>query len=147
MAKNVAPRTPLESHRRPVAVPRFKSKSECLIRGRTLDHKITSLALYRQLSAAETPTPVTFSLLSGMMCPLHRWKATGVLLLFRETQGTKGGDAGYRSPYLSHAKRALYHVSYVPLPEGFGVYHTFVWVVMATHPFGRARLVCMKMCG
>jgi hypothetical protein len=94
VAKNVAPRTPLESHRRPVAVPRFKSKSECLIRGRTLDHKIKSLALYRQLSAAETPTPVTFSLLSGMMCPLHRWKATGVLLLFRETQGTKGGDAG-----------------------------------------------------
>ena len=24
------------------------------------------------------------------------------------------GDAGYRSPYLSHAKRALYHLSYVP---------------------------------
>jgi len=24
------------------------------------------------------------------------------------------GDAGYRSPYLSHAKRALYHVSYIP---------------------------------
>ena len=26
----------------------------------------------------------------------------------------KFGDAGYRSPYLSHAKRALYHLSYVP---------------------------------
>ena len=26
------------------------------------------------------------------------------------------GDGGYRSPYLSHAKRALYHLSYVPLP-------------------------------
>ncbi|KAL2902669.1 Heat shock protein 83 [Bienertia sinuspersici] len=25
------------------------------------------------------------------------------------------GDAGYRSPYLSHAKRALYHLSYIPL--------------------------------
>ena len=24
------------------------------------------------------------------------------------------GDAGYRSPYLSHAKRALYHLSYIP---------------------------------
>ena len=23
------------------------------------------------------------------------------------------GDAGYRSPYLSHAKRALYHLSYI----------------------------------
>ena len=26
----------------------------------------------------------------------------------------KIGDGGYRSPYLSHAKRALYHLSYVP---------------------------------
>ena len=24
------------------------------------------------------------------------------------------GDAEYRSPYLSHAKRALYHLSYIP---------------------------------
>ena len=27
----------------------------------------------------------------------------------------KLGDAGYRSRYLSHAKRALYHLSYTPL--------------------------------
>jgi hypothetical protein len=27
------------------------------------------------------------------------------------------GGAGYRSPYLSHAKRALYHLSYTPRPE------------------------------
>jgi hypothetical protein len=25
------------------------------------------------------------------------------------------GDAGYRSPYLSHAKRAFYHLNYIPL--------------------------------
>ena len=25
------------------------------------------------------------------------------------------GEAGYRSPYLSHAKRALYHLSYIPI--------------------------------
>ena len=25
------------------------------------------------------------------------------------------GDAGYRSRYLSHAKRALYHLSYTPV--------------------------------
>ena len=33
------------------------------------------------------------------------------------------GDAGHRSPYLSHAKRALYHLSYIPvllkLPASF----------------------------
>ena len=28
------------------------------------------------------------------------------------------GDAGYRSRYLSHAKRALYHLSYTPLNPG-----------------------------
>ena len=27
----------------------------------------------------------------------------------------KIGDAGYRSPCLSHAKRALYHLSYTPM--------------------------------
>ena len=27
----------------------------------------------------------------------------------------KNGDAGYQSPYLSHAKRALYHLSYIPI--------------------------------
>ena len=26
------------------------------------------------------------------------------------------GDAGHRSPYLSHAKKALYHLSYIPVP-------------------------------
>ena len=29
----------------------------------------------------------------------------------------KIGDAGHRSPYLSHAKRALYHLSYIPVEE------------------------------
>ena len=29
--------------------------------------------------------------------------------------GKSSGDAGYRSRYLSHAKRALYHLSYTPL--------------------------------
>ena len=34
------------------------------------------------------------------------------------------GDAGYRSRYLSHAKRALYHLSYTPLTingKGFDI--------------------------
>ena len=29
------------------------------------------------------------------------------------------GDAGHRSPYLSHAKRALYHLSYIPVLLSF----------------------------
>ena len=28
------------------------------------------------------------------------------------------GDGGYRSPYLPHAKRALYHLSYIPVKDG-----------------------------
>ena len=31
-----------------------------------------------------------------------------------EIQGAKAGVGGHRSPYLSHAKRALYHLSYNP---------------------------------
>ena len=29
--------------------------------------------------------------------------------------GSNFGDAGHRSPYLSHAKRALHHLSYIPI--------------------------------
>ena len=32
----------------------------------------------------------------------------------KDAKKKNSGDAGYRSPYLSHAKRALYHLSYVP---------------------------------
>ncbi len=39
------------------------------------------------------------------------------LSLMEENIKKKIGDAGYRSPYFSHAKRALYHLSYIP-------YHT-----------------------
>ena len=36
--------------------------------------------------------------------------------IWRSGRGKKSyGDGGYRSPYLSHAKRALYHLSYVPV--------------------------------
>lgn len=33
------------------------------------------------------------------------------------------GDAGHRSPYLSHAKRALYHLSYAPILFLIGATH------------------------
>ncbi len=32
----------------------------------------------------------------------------------RETRTKKGGEAGYRSLGLMHAKHALYHLSYIP---------------------------------
>ncbi len=35
------------------------------------------------------------------------------------TNKKKSGDAGHRSPYLSHAKRALYHLSYIPMSFTF----------------------------
>ena len=37
-----------------------------------------------------------------------------ILIFSREITAKKFGDAGYRSRYLSHAKRALYHLSYTP---------------------------------
>jgi hypothetical protein len=33
------------------------------------------------------------------------------------------GEAGYRSLYLSHAKRALYHLSYIPRTTTYALYH------------------------
>ncbi|KAK4423246.1 hypothetical protein Salat_1907400 [Sesamum alatum] len=32
----------------------------------------------------------------------------------KKLKSTTIGDAGYQSPYLSHAKRAFYHLSYIP---------------------------------
>ena len=40
--------------------------------------------------------------------------ATDIKLNFKKTKKNLG-DAGHRFPYLSHAKRALYHLSYIPL--------------------------------
>ena len=47
-------------------------------------------------------------------CGYEEWS---VLVGRKEPQKqnkNNNGDAGYRSPYLSHAKRALYHLSYIP---------------------------------
>ena len=35
----------------------------------------------------------------------------------------ENGGEGHRSPYLSHAKRALYHLSYTPSKLGFQIVH------------------------
>ena len=35
------------------------------------------------------------------------------------------GGAGYRSRYLSHAKRALYHLSYAPVVRVLTLFHRF----------------------
>ena len=40
------------------------------------------------------------------------------LPIFIEKRKKTTGRVGYRSPYLSHAKRALYHVSYTPCRAG-----------------------------
>ena len=42
-------------------------------------------------------------------------KARSVSSLKRRRIKKKFGDAGYRSRYLPHAKRALYHLSYTPV--------------------------------
>ena len=46
-----------------------------------------------------------FNLTSAFYFPTHKQIFYHKILV---------GDAGYRSPYLSHAKRALYHLSYIP---------------------------------
>ena len=62
------------------------------------------------INFADGPTSPGFMLLV---------KSTDQLLCLLQTDADKReaktfGDGGYRSPYLSHAKRALYHLSYVP---------------------------------
>ena len=52
------------------------------------------------------------------ICCIYHSVDSAVLILFWDCKyymrWEKIGDAGYRSPYLSHAKRALYHLSYIP---------------------------------
>ena len=64
----------------------------------------------RQDSNLRGQSPVDFG-----STPLTAW----VRLLPAHLQAkTKCGDAGYRSLYLSHAERALYHLSYTPQVPG-----------------------------
>ena len=42
----------------------------------------------------------------------------------------KNGDAGYRSPYLSHAKRALYHLSYIPFVLFFTIVKIYLNIII-----------------
>ena len=53
-----------------------------------------------------------------------------LFLVIWQTQswGKSFGGAGYRSRYLSHAKRALYHLSYAPIDD---VYSSFLITVLA----------------
>ena len=47
------------------------------------------------------------------------------------------GDAGYRSRYLPHAKRALYHLSYTPTMSGYISYYyqyaNQTWIKIELH--------------
>ena len=45
--------------------------------------------------------------------PVDFW-STPLTAWVRLLPSVKSGDAGYRSLYLSHAERALYHLSYTP---------------------------------
>ena len=59
------------------------------------------------------------------------------------------GDGGYRSPYLSHAKRALYHLSYVPCGGCDCAEQGMYWLEMGRAvKFGRHLLVsaCAPVC-
>ena len=57
------------------------------------------------------------------------------------------GGAGYRSPYLSHAKRALYHLSYTPWcygnrENGYSICN--VPVCLFVKAFGKKRFKCLN---
>nr|PNR63520.1 hypothetical protein PHYPA_001946 [Physcomitrium patens] len=53
-----------------------------------------------------------FELMKDKMCCIEG--AEVVVQVCKSLNGHNSGDAGYRSRYLSHAKRALFHLSYTP---------------------------------
>ena len=82
------------------------------------------------INFANRPTSQGFMLLvrsnEQLLCPLQT--------AADQREAKTFGDGGYRSPYLSHAKRALYHLSYVPrtVPcgTGLGVVHPKLKVIL-----------------
>jgi hypothetical protein len=54
----------------------------------------------------------------------------------------KNGDAGYRSPYLSHAKRALYHLSYIPILLIFSSFQFSSFCYYSNSYFVPCSLLC-----
>jgi hypothetical protein len=53
--------------------------------------------------------------------------AWNTFFLKKKLKNKKFGDAGYRSPYLSHAKRALYHLSYIPMLVSYVLLFYFIY--------------------
>ena len=66
----------------------------------------------------------------------------------KESKTKTFGDGGYRSPYLSHAKRALYHLSYVPgvvdCETELDVNHPKVKVTIGELELDLAWLCCLQ---
>ena len=52
------------------------------------------------------------------------------------------GDAGYRSRYLSHAKRALYHLSYTPVVLDGEIRNQILQVMFISFLFRYFRFLC-----
>jgi hypothetical protein len=61
------------------------------------------------------PVALSYSAQQALMLLLARSYVQRHVQNPRTEKRKKHGDAGYRSPCLSHAKRALYHLSYIPI--------------------------------
>lgn len=80
-----------------------------------------------------------------MMYPLQTFLS---FILQSKMRKRKVGGEGHRSPYLSHAKRALYHLSYTPnstfhpYRKLFIVHPHFTFV--RNKPFEHATIICWR---
>ena len=65
-----------------------------------------------ELASEQNPWYISFRFVTN--CQFFPIVSQNKIELSKSRKGF--GDAGHRSPYLSHAKRALYHLSYIPVP-------------------------------
>ena len=109
------------------------SKGAVYVREMSLIHLPVEYCFLRRFSEVYlgvSGAPIAFSACSVLfqMLPFAYWTykpmfpfgLTKQLPVFRILISRllwKIGDAGHQSPYFSHAKRALYHLSYIPVEE------------------------------
>ena len=104
------------------------SKPQKCIEMRGIDPRIFRMRSERSTIWATSPYPLSFELASEQSpwyISFRFLTSCQLLPIFSKHQIELSkpqncfGDAGHRSPYLSHAKHALYHFSYVPYSSSF----------------------------
>ena len=90
---------------------------------------------------------IHFGSMGGMLTFIYQLQLPNNCYLCKIFQGSKEfGDAGYRSPCLSHAKRALYHLSYTPCRRNDFMNYIYLFAQLSyrTNRYGVSRQMDVK---